>query len=251
MNELQGITALVTGASKGIGAGIAAALADAGATVAVNYSRDRAGAQAVVDRITAAGGHAGAFPADVSSEADVSRLFADVRAAHGPVRLLVNNAGVWTFQPLTDVTVEQYHRHFDTNVLGNVLASREFARQTEADGGSIINISSVGIGPASPATSLYTATKTAILGLTRVLAVELAPRGIRVNAIAAGLIDTEGTRASGFVGSDAADAVVGAIPLGRLGATDDIAPLATFLASAGAGYITGETIFAAGGLQLV
>lgn len=232
MNELQGITALVTGAGKGIGAGIATSLAAAGATVAVNYANDRPTAERVAD------------------EDAVTGMFERVRERLGPVQLLVNNAGIWTFEPLADVTVAQYRRHFDTNVLGNVLASRAFAGQPDVDGGGIINITSVGIGPAGPGTSLYTATKMAIVGLTKVLAVELAPRGIRVNAIAAGLIDTDGTRASGFIGSDAATATLASIPLGRIGTPDDIGDVAAFLASPAARYVTGETLFAAGGLQL-
>lgn len=241
---------LVTGGSKGIGAGIAETLARTGNPVAVNYARGESSAAEVVDRIVAAGGRAAPFKADISDEHSVTAMFDAIRSTFGPVRTLVNNAGVWKFEALVDLSVDEYRRHYDINVLGTVLVSREFARQTEADGGSIINLTSVGIGPASPGSTLYIGTKAAIAAMTRILAVELAPRQIRVNAIAAGLIDTEGTRASGFIGSEAADATVATIPLGRMGQPDDIAGVAAFLASDAARYITGETIFVAGGLQL-
>lgn len=250
ITTLSGV-ALVTGGGKGIGAGITEGLAHAGMTVAVNYTRDERSAAAVVERIRAAGGAATAFQADIGDENAVHAMYRDIRDTLGPVRTLINNAGVWNFQPLADVTVEEYRRHYDTNVLGTVLASREFIRQPDVDGGTIVNVTSIGIGPASPATSLYTGTKAAIAAMTRVLAVEFAPRGIRVNAIAAGLIDTEGTRASGFIGSDAADAVVAAIPLGRMGTPQDIADVAVFLASDASRYVTGETLFAAGGMQVL
>jgi len=242
--------ALVTGGGKGIGAGIAEALARTGMSVAVNYAHGKDTADAVVDRIRSAGGTAAAFRADVGNEQAVEAMFTAVRDTLGPVRTLVNNAGLWNFQTLLDVTVAEYRRHYDTNVLGNLLTSRQFARQPDADGGTIINLTSVGIGPASPGTTLYIGTKAAIASMTRILAVELAPRGIRVNAIAAGLVDTEGTRASGFIGSAAADATVATIPLGRMGTPEDIADVAAFLASEAARYVTGETIFAAGGMQL-
>lgn len=248
MSSLQGRTAIVTGGGKGIGAGIARAAAAAGARVAVNYANGRDTAQAVVDQITAAGGQAVAVQADVAREDDVERLFAETRAAYGPVDLLVNNAGVWDFQVLQDVTVESFHRHYDTNVLSTVLTSRAFAAQDDIAGGAIINLTSAGIIQTGPATSLYTGTKMAVVGTTRVLAVELAPRGIRVNAIAAGLIDTDGTRASGFIGSEAADQYAATIPLRRIGTPDDIASVAVFLASEDARYITGDVIHATGGV---
>lgn len=246
-SNLDGRVALVTGGGKGIGAGVAKDLAAAGARVAVNYTRGADTAAATVEEITAKGGQAKAFQADVSLEEDVVRLFAEVRGALGPVDTLVNNAGVWRFEPLENLTVDEFHRHYNTNVLGYLLASREFAKQEEADGGAIVNLTSVGIHRPAPTTVLYTGTKWAIVGMTETLAVELAPRGIRVNAIAAGLVDTEGTRASGFMGSPAADEYAKTIPLGRIGQVEEIAPVATFLASDDARFITGDTISPTGG----
>lgn len=251
MNDLSGRIALITGAGKGIGAGIARALAAAGARVAVNYGQDAAAATMVVDGIRNSGGEGQAVQADISVEADVRRMFTHVRATYGPVDLLVNNAGVWNFQPIVDVTVEEYRRHYDTNVLGTLLVSREFAMQDDVDGGSVVNLTSVGIGPTAPGTSLYTGTKMAVVGITKVLALEFAPRGIRVNAIAAGLIDTAGTRATGFMGSPAAEELVGSFPLGRVGQPDDIAKVAAFLAGSDAGYMTGQVLFVDGGQSLL
>jgi 3-oxoacyl-[acyl-carrier protein] reductase len=247
MGKLNGKVAIVTGAGKGIGAGIAAALAAEGAAVTVNYAHDAATADAVVAAIGKDGGRAIAVQADVARPGDVAALFASSREAFGPVDILVNNAGVFRFGPLESITVAEFHRHFDTNVLGALLASQQFAHQREADGGSIINITSVGVSFAQPNASLYTATKTAQVGLTRTLSVELAPRGIRVNAIAAGLADTEGVRATGLIGTDAERALVAQIPLGRIGVPDDIGPVAAFLASEEARWITGDTLFATGG----
>ncbi len=196
MTKLNGRVAVVTGASKGIGAGIATRLASDGAAVAVNYAHDATAADTVVDKIRKGGGRAVAVQADVAQPDDVFALFATTRDAFGPVDILVNNAGVFRFGPLESITVAEFHRHFDTNVLGTLLATQEFASQREADGGSVINITSVGVSSAQPNASLYTATKTSLLGITRTLSIELAPRRIRVNAVAAGLADTEGVRAT-------------------------------------------------------
>ena len=247
MGSLDGRIALVTGAGKGIGANIALSLAAEGAAVAVNYAHDEDSAAQVVDTVTAAGGTAQAFQADVASSEASVRLFGEVRGAFGPVDLLVNNAGVWKFAPIEDATEEEFHRHFNTNVLGNVLTTREFVKQKAADGGTIVNVTSVGVVFTQPQTALYTATKAALAGITRVLSLELAPRNIRVNAIAAGLINTEGTRGSGFIGSDAEQQVVQQIPMKRLGEPDDIGPVAVFLSSDASKFITGDVIFASGG----
>lgn len=247
MTKLNGRVALVTGASKGIGAGIATRLAADGAAVAVNYAHDATAADTVVDKIRKGGGRAVAVQADVAQPDDVFALFATTRDAFGPVDILVNNAGVFRFGPLESITVAEFHRHFDTNVLGTLLATQEFASQREADGGSVINITSVGVSSAQPNASLYTATKTSLLGITRTLSIELAPRRIRVNAVAAGLADTEGVRATGLIGTDAEHALVTRIPLGRIGVPEDIGPVAAFLASEDARWITGDTLFPTGG----
>lgn len=247
MSKLEGRTALVTGGSKGIGAGIAESLAAAGAAVIINYARDHAAAQNVVDNITASGGRALAVQADVSRAADVTRLFTAAHTAFGPVHILVNNAGTYTFAPLGGITEAEFHRQFDLNVLGPFLTMQAFARQSEADGGAIINISTSGISANSPYTALYTATKSALTSATSVVAKELAARRIRVNTIAPSGSDTEGTRAMGFVGSDAAAQMTAQIPLGRLGVPEDIGPVAVFLASEDARWITGDVIFASGG----
>lgn len=248
MNDLTSRVAVVTGAGKGIGAGIAHSLAAAGAAVAVNYARDAATADSVVEKIRDLGGAALAVQGDVARPDDVARMFAATREAFGPVDVLVNNAGVFTFGPLESITVPEFHRHFDTNVLGTLLASQEFVNQTDVEGGSIINITSVGVAFSGPNSSLYTATKSALVGITRILNVELAPRGIRVNAIAAGLVDTEGTRAAGSVGTPVETEVVKMTPLGRIGAPDDIGPVAAFLASEDARWISGDVLFATGGV---
>lgn len=249
-NDYTSRVALVTGAGKGIGAGIARALAAAGMQVAVNYTHGKDTADAVVTEISEAGGTAAAFQADISQEADVARLFAEIRGTFGAVDTLINNAGVWKFQPLLEVTVEEYHRHYDTNVLGNLLVSREYARQDDITEGVIVNLSTVGIEQAAPGTSLYTGTKMAAVAFTKVLAVELAPRNIRVNAIAPGLIDTEGTRASGFMGSDAQKQLVSSFPLARAGTPDDIGGVALFLVSPASSYMTGQVLFVDGGQAL-
>lgn len=247
MSTLQGRTALVTGGSKGIGAAIAAALAEAGAAVAVNYAGDAQAAATVVDKINAAGGRAAAVQADVSRPDDVVRMFAEAREHLGPVNILVNNAGVYSFAPFEAVTPDEFHRQVDTNLLAPLLTMQEFAKQPEADGGAIINLSTAGTTSHPPYSALYTATKSAVNSATTVISKELAGRGIRVNAIAPTASDTEGTRNMGFVGSPAGEQAASQIPFGRLGRPEDIAPIAVFLASAGAGWITGEVVFASGG----
>ncbi len=202
MSDLKGKVAIVTGASKGIGAGIAKSLAAAGAAVAVNYASSREGAERVVADIKVSGGKAIAVKGDVAKAADVRRLFEETRSAFGRVDVLVNNAGIYHFQPLEDITEDEFHLQFNTNVLGTILAAKEAAKHFGPDGGSIINISSVASEQALPTATVYSATKGAVDTLTRVLAAELGPRKIRVNAIAPGGVETEGTHAAGVIGSD-------------------------------------------------
>ena len=247
--KLAGKTAVVTGASKGIGAAIAAHLAAEGAAVVVNYSSSKEGADRVVGQITRDGGKAVAVQADLSKEEDVRRLFVESRAALGQIDILVNNAGVYEFAPLGDVSPKLFHRMFDLNVLGLLLASREAARQFGPDGGSIINVSSVAARSAPATTSVYSATKAAVDAITLSLAQELGPRGIRVNSINPGMVETEGVHAAGIADSEFRTQVEAQTPLGRIGQPGDIAPAAVFLASDDARWITGETLFISGGLR--
>jgi 3-oxoacyl-[acyl-carrier protein] reductase len=247
LSTLEGRTAIVTGAGKGIGAGIAMSLAATGATVVVNYRADGAAAQRVVEKISAAGGRALAVQADVSRTGDVTRLFETARSSFGTVSILVNNAGVYTFAPLAGITEADFHRLYATNVLGPFLTMQAFAAQADADGGAIVNIATVGISSAPPMTALYTSTKAALASATRIAAKELAPRRIRVNAIAPASSDTDGTRALGVIGTPAEAQFVASILLGRLGQPEDVGPVAAFLASDAARFITGEVIFASGG----
>ncbi|KRA59827.1 oxidoreductase [Caulobacter sp. Root655] len=249
MSKLSGKTAVVTGASKGIGAAIAKALAAEGAAVVVNYASSREGADKVVADIVAAGGKALAVQGDVSKGADVTRLFAETKAAFGPVDVLVNNAGVYQFAPLDGVTEDEFHRQFNTNVLGLLLATQEAARHFNPEGGSIINISSGAVSMNLPETSTYTATKASVDAITRVLSKELGPRKIRVNAISPGAVETEGVHAMGIIGSDFEKQLTSQTPLGRMGQPTDIAPVAVFLASADSSWLTGEVILASGGLR--
>ncbi len=249
MSKLAGKVAVVTGASKGIGAGIAKGLADAGAAVVVNYASSREGADRVVAEITAKGGKAIAVHGDVSKAADVQRLFAETKAAFGSLDVLVNNAGVYQFAPLADVTEAEFHRQFNINVLGLLLATQEAAKHFGPEGGSVINISSVASQSNMPTTVVYTATKGAVDSITRVLANELGPRKIRVNAINPGGVETEGTHALGIIGSDFEKQMVAQTPLGRIGQPEDIATVAVFLAAAESGWLTGQIIFASGGMR--
>jgi 3-oxoacyl-[acyl-carrier protein] reductase len=248
MSRLSNKVAIVTGASKGIGSGIATALAAEGARVAVNYSSDREGAQRTARAITDNGGKAIAVGADVSKASEVARLFQEVDSAFGKLNVLVNNAGVFRFGAFTDITEQSFHLHYNINVLGTILAVQEATKRFGADGGSIINLSSiVGSHPVAGAL-LYASTKAAIETLTKGLALELAPLKIRVNAIAPGHTETEGNVAAGTFEGGAGRVLAAKTPFGRLGRVTDIAPLAVFLASDESAWITGEVIRAAGGL---
>jgi 3-oxoacyl-[acyl-carrier protein] reductase len=247
MSNLKGKAAIVTGASKGIGAGIAKALGAAGASVAVNYVSDKSGADEVVAEIARGGGKAVAIRGDLSAPADITRLFTEAKEAFGRLDVLVNNAGVYKFLPLDQSESEEFHRQFNINVLGTILAAREAARYFGPEGGSIINLSSVASRAAIPNSVIYSATKGAVDAVTRVLAAELGPRKIHVNALAPGMVETEGTHMAGFIGSEFHKMAEAATPLGRIGQPDDIASIAVFLASDAARWITGERINAAGG----
>ena len=248
MGKLTEKVAVVTGASKGIGAGIAKALAAEGASVVVNYATSRRDADTVVADITSKGGKAFAIQGDVSKSDDVERLFADTRNAFGRVDILVNNAGIYRFAPIESVTEDEFHQHFNINVLGVLLATKEAIKHFTPDGGSIINFSTTVTRNPPPGTSLYIASKSAIEAMTRVFAKELGPRKIRVNAISPGEVETEGTRSAGIVGSDFEKQMLRQTPLGRVGQPDDIAPVAVFLASDDARWVTGEILAASGGL---
>ena len=248
MAKLSNQVAVVTGASKGIGAAIAKALAAEGASVVVNYSASQESANKVVKEITAKGGKAVAVQADVSKPADITRLFAETKKAYGKLNILVNNAGIYQFTPLEGVTEEIFHSQFNLNVLGLLLATKEAVKLIGAEGGSIVNVGS-GVSTIHPAnSSIYSATKSAVDAITGVLAKELGPRKIRVNSINPGLIETEGVHAGGFVGGEFQKWAETESPLGRIGQTDDIAPTAVYLASSDSKYLTGETIRVTGGI---
>ena len=248
MARLAEKRAIVTGASKGIGSGIAAALAAEGARVVVNYSSDKADAERVARVIKHAGGDAVVAGADISNATDVQRLFGTVEEAFGGVDVLVNNAGVFRFGPFMDGAEESFHAHYKINVLGSILTIQEAVKRFGPEGGSIINMSSIAASHPVPAGVIYASSKGAIETLTRGLAIELAPRRIRVNAIAPGHTQTEGTATAGIFEGAAGAAVVEMTPLGRLGRVTDIAPLAVFLASDESAWITGEVVRAAGGV---
>lgn len=249
MGKLSGKTAVVTGASKGIGAGIAKGLAAEGAAVVVNYASSKDGAERVVADIKANGGKAVTVQGDVAKAADVEKIFTAAKKAFGRLDILVNNAGVYNLQPLERITEEEFHRHFNTNVLGLLLATREAAKLFGEEGGSVINISSVVSELTPPNSVVYTATKGAVDAATRVLAKELGPKKIRVNAINPGVIETEGTHAGGFLGGDFEKHAIAQTPLGRTGQPDDIAPVAVFLASDESRWITGDTLVVSGGFR--
>ncbi|HZQ71194.1 MAG TPA: glucose 1-dehydrogenase [Terriglobales bacterium] len=246
--KLSNKVAIVTGASKGIGAAIAKQFADEGAAVVVNYASSKAGADRVVAEITKNGGKAIAVQADMSKQADIERLFSEAKKAFGKVDILVNNAGIYEFSPLENVTGEHFHKQFDLNVLGLVLASKEAAKYFNGEG-SIVNISSIASTLAPATTAVYSATKASVDAVTRSLAKELGPRQIRVNAISPGMVDTEGFRSAGLPESDFRKQVESQTPLGRIGKPEDIAPAAVFFASQDSSWITGETLVISGGYR--
>jgi 3-oxoacyl-[acyl-carrier protein] reductase len=249
MSELTGKVAIVTGASKGIGAEIAKNLSAAGAAVVVNYASSKEGAERVVAEITGKGGKAIAVQGDVSKATDVQRLFKETKKAFGSLDVLVNNAGVYKFEPIEAVTEEEFHRQFNTNVLGLLLATREAVKYFGPQGGSVINIGSVASRLTPPTSSVYSATKGAVDAVTAVLSKELGPRKIRVNSINPGGVETEGVHTMGIIGTDFQKEMIAATPLGRFGQPDDIAPIAVFLASENSGWLTGETLLASGGYR--
>ena|SRR6202012_1643779 len=249
MKKLENKVAVITGASKGIGAGIAKSLAAAGASVVVNYSSAKAGADKVVDEIVANGGKAIAIQGNVSKEEDVTRLFAETAKAFGAVDILVNNAGVYKFGAIEQINAEDFHAQFDTNVLGLLLTTQGALKSFNGDGGSIINIGSVVSNIAPVGSSIYTATKGAVDAITHVLAKELGPKKIRVNSINPGMVETEGTHTAGFIGSEFQAETERTAPLGRIGQPEDIALVAVFLASEDSRWLTGETLLAGGGVR--
>lgn len=250
MSKLTGKVALVTGASKGIGAAIAKALAAAGASVVVNYASSRSGADAVVTAIQAAGGKALAVQADVAKAAEVTALVDQAVAHFGRLDILVNNSGVYEFGALEEISEEHFHRQFNINVLGLLLTTQAAARHM-GEGASVINIGSLVSRIVPPGSSVYSATKGAVDAITGVLSRELGPRKIRVNSVNPGMVETEGTHAAGFIGSDFQAGAVAGTPLGRIGQPEDIASVVTFLASDDAGWLTGELLFAGGGARSV
>jgi len=249
MGKLKNRIAVVTGASKGIGAGIAKGFAAEGANVVVNYASSKEDAERVITEIKEKGGKAIAVQADLSKAADVRRLFAETRKSFGKLDVLVNNAGIYEFATLAEITEEQFHRLFNTNVLGLILATQEAAKLFGPGGGSIINIGSTASQVTLPATAVYTATKGAVDAITHVLAKELGPKKIRVNSINPGMVETEGVRTGGFIGSEFQKQLEAQTPLGRIAQPNDIAPIAVFLASEDSGWLTGETLLASGGLR--
>jgi 3-oxoacyl-[acyl-carrier protein] reductase len=245
--KLAGKVAIVTGASKGIGAAIAIDLAAAGASVVVNYASSKEGADAVVDRITKHGGQAVAIQANVSKQAEIDRLFAETKKAFGKLDILVNNAGIYAFSPIEGVTEESFHAQFNLNVLGLLLSTQKAVAAFGADGGSIINISSVAGTDPVPGASIYCGTKGAVDAITKSLSKELGPKKIRVNSLNPGMVETEGVHSAGFIGSDFHKMLEAQTPLGRIGQPGDIGPVAVFLASDDSRWVTGEVIRVSGG----
>ncbi len=248
MVKLEGKTALDTGASKGIGAAIAKALAAEGAAVVVNYASSKAGADAVVAEITQAGGKAIAVQGNIADAADAQSVVTQTVEKFGHLDILVNNSGVYEFAPIEDISEPHYRKQFDVNVLGLLLVTQAAAKHLRT-GASIINIGSVVSRVTPPGSAVYTATKAAVEGITGALARELGPRGIRVNALNPGMVETEGAHAAGFIGSDFQAQIVAQTPLGRIGQPQDIAAIAVFLASDDAGWLSGEKLYASGGMR--
>jgi len=249
MSKLQGKVAVVTGASKGIGAEIARTLAAAGASVVVNYASSRQGGDKVVADITAKGGKAIAVQGNVALAVDVQRLFEETKKAFGHVDILVNNAGVFKFAPIDEFSEDEFHRQFNINVLGLIQTTRQALKHFNPAGGSVINIGSTIVRSAPPGSVIYTATKGAVDSITHVLSKELAPRKIRVNGLNPGGVVTEGAISIGAIGSEMEKRIVANTPLGRIGQPNDIAPVAVFLASDESGWVTGETLLVSGGLR--
>jgi 3-oxoacyl-[acyl-carrier protein] reductase len=247
--KLQGKVAVVTGASKGIGAAIARHLAAEGAAVVVNYSSSKEGADRVVSEIKSKGGRAVAVQANVAREADIERLFAETKRAFERLDILVNNAGIYEFSPLESVTAEHFYKQFDLNVLGLLLVTQQAAKHFGPEGGSVVNISSVVAHSPVATASVYSATKAAVDAVTRSLAKELGPRNIRVNSINPGMVETEGLHGAGIADSDFRKSIEAQTPLGRIGQPDDIAPAAVFFASSDSAWITGETLTISGGMS--
>jgi len=247
--KLTGKVAVVTGASKGIGAAIAQHLAAEGAAVVVNYSSSKEGADRVVAEISKAGGKALAVKANVSKKSDIDLLFAETKKAFGKLDILINNAGIYEFSPLEAITEDHFHKQFNLNVLGLILASQEAVKHIGPAGGSIVNISSVASTAGLPNAAVYSATKAAVDAVTRSLAKELGPRKIRVNSLNPGMVETEGVHAAGIAESDMRKQTEATTPLGRIGQPQDIATVAVFLASDDSQWITGETLFVSGGLR--
>jgi len=245
--KLSGKVAVVTGASKGIGAEIAKQLAAEGASVVVNYASSKAGADKVVSEITGGGGKAIAVQGDVAKKADISRLFTETKKAFGELDILVNNAGIYEMYPLEEITEERFHKQFNLNVLGLLLTTQEALKHFGAKGGSVINLSSIVSTLGLPGGSIYCGTKAAVDAATRSLAKELGPRKIRVNSINPGMVNTEGTQSAGIIESDFKKQYEAMAPLGRVGKPDDIAPAVVFLASQDSSWMTGETMFITGG----
>ena len=247
--KLAGKVAVVTGASKGIGASIAKHLAAEGASVVVNYASSKTGADKVVADITAGGGKAVAVQGDVSKKADIDRLFVETKKAYGQLDVLVNNAGIYEFAPLEQVSEEHFHKQFNLNVLGLLLTTQEAVKYFGPAGGSVINLSSVVSVNPMPNAAVYSATKAAVDAITKSLAKELGPKKIRVNSINPGMIETEGIHASGFLETEFPKLVVSQTPLGRIGQPQDIGKVATFFASDDSGWVTGETLLISGGMR--